>query len=122
MSNSPNVRNPRTGELDHHLTPASPAEVTAACEKLRGAQQKWQACGLEKRIAILKAFGEEVARGRDALTQALVQDTGRRGISIMEVDSLTPSIERWATIARANEAPEEGRSTALPFITYSPPP
>lgn len=113
------TRNPRTGELDHHITPACRAEVATNCGQLRSAQAKWAALGLEGRISILQNFAEELKQGRQSVIDALVRDTGRRGISIMEVDSLAPSIERWASIARAHEAPEEGRSTALPFITYT---
>jgi len=35
------VRNPRTGEIDLHITPASAEEIAAICAKLRQAQESW---------------------------------------------------------------------------------
>ncbi len=113
------VRNPRTGKTDYQFTPASRAEVTEACRQLRQRQEKWHAGGLERRIATLSAFGEALKGNRGELTDALVDDTGRHGISVMEVDSIGPAIERWIKIATDHPEPVMGRSSSLPFITYS---
>ena len=112
------VRNPRTGLIDYHFTPANAADIKNACLKLRAAQPTWREMGLEGRIKSLLAFGAALKDKRKELINSLINDTGRQGISIMEVDTIAPAIDRWIKIARAESAPFEGRSTALPFITY----
>ncbi|PCI46778.1 MAG: aldehyde dehydrogenase [Alphaproteobacteria bacterium] len=113
------VRNPRTGLRDYQFTATGKTGIQQACQQLRTAQKNWLACGLDKRISILLAFGEAIKDDRKELIEALVTDTGRQGLSIMEVDIIAPGIDRWVRIAKEARAPAQGRSTALPFITYS---
>jgi len=112
------VRNPRSGLIDYSITPAGRADIAAACHDLRDRQKAWHQQGLDHRIATLRAFGAAVKHQRTQMVESLINDTGRRGISIMEVDTITPAIERWIKIAADGEQVTEGRSTALPFITY----
>lgn len=113
------VRNPRTGQMDYKFTPTSEAAIKKTCHQLRQNQIRWQTCGLDKRISSLLSFSDALKENRNELIEALAQDTGRMGLSIMEVSSIAPSIERWIKIATDLRAPSQGTSTALPFITYS---
>ncbi len=113
------TRNPRTGLMDYQFTANSKTDIRQTCQKLRAARKNWCDSGLDYRISILRSFGTALKDNHKELTQALVQDTGRLGISIMEVDSIAPSIERWVKIATDAQEPTHGVSTALPFISYS---
>ncbi|MBL4800260.1 MAG: aldehyde dehydrogenase family protein [Emcibacter sp.] len=113
------VRNPRSGLVDYHFTPANQTHIENACHRLRAAQEAWQDNGLENRIATLRAFAKGLTDNRKILVEALVQDTGRLGLSLLEVDSIAPAIERWITIATEATPSTQGTSTALPFISYT---
>ncbi|RMB12230.1 aldehyde dehydrogenase family protein [Eilatimonas milleporae] len=112
------VRNPRTGVCDYDITPAERAEVEAAAARLRTGQTAWAAAGLDHRLDVLKTFAARLAERRGEVIDALTADTGRLGISVMEVDGIGPSIDRWAAIARAEAEDPTGTSTAMPFLSY----
>ena len=113
------VRNPRTGEADYSFTPASRSAVEDACKGLRAAREAWASADLDHRIGILRQFAKALEENKQVLVDALVDDTGRRAISIVEVDIVAPAIERWAEISKSLEEDPEGRSSALLFITYT---
>ena len=113
------VTNPRTGKVDFHITPASADDVKSACRVLRASQPHWQSKPLAERAQILLQFSEKIAEHRDVMVAALSEDTGRYGLSIMETDGVASSINRWIKTAEMLNVPSEGRSTSLPFITYS---
>lgn len=120
MSSRPEIptRNPRSGRVDYHFAPAGAAAVATECDRLRQGQNSWLQGGLDHRAAALRAFAKALTDGRDTLIEALVTDTGRKAISIVEVDIIGPAIERWINIAEGLEDAPEQRSVALPFITY----
>lgn len=113
------VANPRTGQVDFHITPASSDDVKAECQALRIHQAKWCQQTLAHRTEILLQFAAKIAEHRDAMIAALTEDTGRYGLSIMETDGVSASINRWIKTAEMLDVPSEGRSISLPFITYS---
>ncbi len=113
------VANPRTGEVDSYITPISPEEVGVRCQELRQNQTAWANLSLSERAIVLRTFANALNENAHEITQALINDTGRRGLSIMEVGTIGPAIERWIKIAEEAEKPQDGRSSALPFITYS---
>ena len=82
------VRNPRTGERDYLLKPATPDEVAATADRLRMNQPAWLDLGLEKRVAALNAFADAVQDNRQAIFDALCADTGRVLITHIEIDNL----------------------------------
>ena len=112
------VTNPRTGQVDDFITPASIDEVSAHCQSLRNHQQKWAERPLNGRIKVLREFAKSIDTYAQPINKALTQDTGRRGLSIMEVGTIGAAIERWIKIA-INETAQNGQSSTLPFITYS---
>jgi len=113
------VANPRTGQMDFHITPASTDDVKAECQTLRIHQAQWSQQTLAHRIETLLTFAAKITELRDAMIEALTIDTGRYGLSIMETDGVAASINRWIKTAEMLNVPSEGRSTSLPFITYS---
>ena len=93
------IINPRTGLADYAIAPLSPDDLAALATRMRAAQAGWAARPIEERGAILKRLGAAITRHREALTAALCADTGRAGISRMEVDSIAGMLARWATSA-----------------------
>jgi len=113
------VANPRTGKVDFHITHASADDVKAECQALRTHQAIWCQQTLTHRAETLLQFAAKITEHRDAMIAALTEDTGRYGLSIMETDGVASSINRWIKTAEMLNVPSEGRSTSLPFITYS---
>jgi acyl-CoA reductase-like NAD-dependent aldehyde dehydrogenase len=111
MSSIP-VRNPRTGEVDYWITPLN---VSEQCGRLRAAQPAWRAARLEHRISVLQQWKQAIQNHREALIQALVADTGRFGVSVLEVDSVLSSLDRWCQLA-PGLLQETEKTTAIPFI------
>jgi succinate-semialdehyde dehydrogenase / glutarate-semialdehyde dehydrogenase len=115
MKPSIGVRNPRTGKVDYWITPPMIDELAEQCKRLRNAQIDWQQRGLAARIEALQQWKQAVQAHRDELIQALVADTGRLSVSVLEVDSLLGSLDRWCRLAPDLLQGEE-RNTAIPFI------
>ncbi|MEH2146948.1 aldehyde dehydrogenase family protein [Nostoc sp.] len=109
------VRNPRTGKFDYVIIPPPPKLVVQQCKRTRRAQVRWQQLGLEGRIAALQQWKEAILSGRDRLTEALVNDTGRLSTSVLEIDSFLSSIDRWCRLA-PELLQESTKNTAIPFI------
>ena len=113
------VVNPRTGVVDYRIAPASRDKVKRECLTLRDHQPHWHGKSLAERTQILLKFATTIAAHRNEMIAALTKDTGRYGLSVMETDGVAASIKRWIKTAEALDIPSEGRSTALPFITYA---
>ncbi|MDZ7993997.1 MAG: aldehyde dehydrogenase family protein [Nostoc sp. EfeVER01] len=109
------VRNPRTGKFDYVIIPQPPRLVVQQCKRTRRAQVRWQKLGLEGRIEALQQWKDAIISGRDRLTEALVNDTGRLSASVLEIDSLLSSIDRWCRLA-PELLQESAKNTAIPFI------
>ncbi len=110
MSSIP-VRNPRTGEIDYWITPP---KLSEECDRLRMAQPAW-AESLERRISALQQWKQAIQTHREALLTALVADTGRFGVSVLEIDSVLSSLDRWCKLA-PELLQEIEKPTAIPFI------
>ncbi|MEH2382351.1 MAG: aldehyde dehydrogenase family protein [Nostoc sp.] len=109
------VRNPRTGKFDYVIIPAPPKLLVQQCKRMRRAQVRWQELGLEGRIEALQQWKQAILSGRDRLTEALVNDTGRLSVSVLEIDSFLSSIDRWCRLA-PELLQESAKNTAIPFI------
>ncbi|MBG1243208.1 aldehyde dehydrogenase family protein [Nostoc sp. NZL] len=115
MTNPIEVRNPRTGKFDYVIIPPPPRLLAQQCKRTRRGQVRWQQLGLEGRIEALQQWKEAILTGRDRLTEALVNDTGRLSTSILEIDSFLSSIDRWCKLA-PDLLQESAKNTAIPFI------
>jgi len=115
MSKPIEVRNPRTGKYDYVIIPPPAKLLAQQCSRLRRAQKSWLQIGLQGRIEALQQWKQAILSKRDKLTEALVADTGRLSISVMEIDSFLSSIDRWCGLApKLLQDFEKG--TAIPFI------
>jgi len=112
------VRNPRTGEADHTIEPLTANDLRAVAERLRAAQPAWAALGADGRADVLRRWAGAIAGDQAPLTDALFADTGRRGISKLEVSGTVQLIERWAARAPDLIHESEGgeRPTAFPGV------
>ncbi|OYY90958.1 MAG: aldehyde dehydrogenase [Sphingomonas sp. 28-66-16] len=112
------IRNPRTGLDDHRIDPLDSVTIDDLATSLRHRQPDWAARSPETRAGILRRLAEAIDRHREALAEALTIDTGRRAISIIEVDGTIRAIDRWAARAPAliaSHSPDP-RSSAVPGI------
>lgn len=109
------VRNPRTGKFDYTIAPPSNTLLEQQCLRLRQAQVHWQKIGIEGRIQALQQWKQGIISQRDRLTAALVNDTGRLSISVLEIDSFLSSIDRWCRLA-PELLQESEKNTSIPFI------
>ncbi|MHC5933920.1 aldehyde dehydrogenase family protein [Nostoc sp.] len=109
------VRNPRTGKSDYVIIPPPAKLLVQQCKRTRRAQVGWQQLGLEGRIEALQQWKQAILSGRDRLTEALVNDTGRLSVSVLEIDSFLSSIDRWCRLA-PELLQESAKNTAIPFI------
>ncbi|MEA5534274.1 aldehyde dehydrogenase family protein [Crocosphaera sp. XPORK-15E] len=115
MTNPIEVRNPRTGKLDYTIVPPSSNWLEQQCLRLRQGQKHWLKMGVKGRIAALQQWKQAILSERDRLTEALVNDTGRLSISVMEIDSFLSSIDRWCQLV-PELLSESTKSTTIPFI------
>ena len=115
------VINPRTGEPDYEIEPLGEAGVKAVTERLRRGQPAWAALSPMERAGHLRALAEAIGRHADALAAAIAADTGRGGISRIEVGSAIGLLNRWADAAPGliERAEQRDRPTAIPTITTS---
>jgi succinate-semialdehyde dehydrogenase / glutarate-semialdehyde dehydrogenase len=113
------VRNPRTGQVEFELAPATREEVAAEAQRLRSAQPAWAALGPEARAEALRRWAKAVEAHRGALVEALAADTGRWRISEIEIDGLPRTLRRWADRGPALLAELAGkdRPSATPGVT-----
>ncbi|HEY9606562.1 MAG TPA: aldehyde dehydrogenase family protein [Allocoleopsis sp.] len=110
------VRNPRSGKVDYWITSPTPDELAVQCTGLREAQIDWQQGGLDQRIEALQQWKQAILTHKDKLLDALVTDTGRLSVSVLEIDSFISSLDRWCRLAPKLLAKEEEKATAIPFI------
>ncbi len=123
MRSALSVRNPRTGEADFVLQPLERDEVAREHAAVADGQRGW-AQDLGTRVATLRAWGEELARSRAAIAEALTVDTGRRALSYAEVDIIIAAVERWCRLAPELLVPPSRCASEVPGIglgwTYAP--
>lgn len=114
------IKNPRTGAHDYEIMPPSAKEVSAIASRLRRAQPRWEAMGVDARAQVLLSFADKLAGYREELISCLAQDTGRHFISIVEVDGAIGAIRRWAKSAPAliESMKDEGQSMAMPHLKF----
>ncbi|MBD2253033.1 aldehyde dehydrogenase family protein [Nostoc parmelioides] len=115
MTKTIEVRNPRTGKFDYVIIPPPPRLLAQQCNRARRAQSRWQELGVEGRIAALQQWKQAILSRREQLTEALVNDTGRLSITVLEIDSFIASIDRWCGLA-PELLQESAKNTSIPFI------
>jgi succinate-semialdehyde dehydrogenase / glutarate-semialdehyde dehydrogenase len=114
------VRNPRTGQVDCHITPPTAAQIAQLSAQLRAAQRAWGAAPLEHRIGIMRTWAERLRAHRDALVAADSIDTGYGQISRVAPDMVIGSIMGHSARAPAlfAQAKRSGVSPGAPHVSY----
>lgn len=93
------VINPRTGEPDYEIAAMEADAVAAEARRLRGAQPKWRALGIEARADAMRGLADALERHANSVTAALEVDTGRRKLARSEVLGVIGSMRGWAALA-----------------------
>ena len=120
MTETLSVRNPRTGEHDHHIGVADAAALTPIADALRTRQPAWRAAGVAARIEVLKEFRDRLLADAEAVVAALSADTGRHALARGELAGLAGSIDRWCQLAPALLEETERPSQVLPHVGIRP--
>jgi acyl-CoA reductase-like NAD-dependent aldehyde dehydrogenase len=110
------VRNPRNGQFDYTFEIPTAKAVKKTCQILRGGQTDWFSAGIAHRIAGLQAWKIALEKHREALVEAITHDTGRRTESVLEVQLLFSSIDRWCSIADEFFKATVKKPSSVPFI------
>lgn len=95
------VQNPRSGEFDYELEPASPDAIAAAAASLRANQPAWQALGAEVRATVLLKWAEALKAEMAGIVGQLSIDTGRVAIAKVELFGVIGTLQRWASLGPA---------------------
>lgn len=98
MSTIP-VRNPRSGDIDHQITPPSAQRLDETAARLRAAQPAWASLTVQARMERLSRWADALEAQHAALAHALEVDTGRRRLADLEVQGAIASIRGWAMSA-----------------------
>jgi succinate-semialdehyde dehydrogenase / glutarate-semialdehyde dehydrogenase len=110
------IRNPRTGQYDYEINILSAEEVKERCANLKQGQQQWAEAGINKRIEALQQWKLSVEKHKRDLLKAICTDTGRKWESVLEVDLMASSIDRWCGIAKDIFQPSPQKNSSIPFI------
>jgi len=112
------VRNPRTGEIDYHVTPPTRDELEAECRSLREAQNYWADAPLADRIGVMLKWAEAVDARREQIVKAEAEDTGRWRISSESPDAVIWGIRGWCERAEGiiQDALNVGKSSTMPDV------
>jgi succinate-semialdehyde dehydrogenase / glutarate-semialdehyde dehydrogenase len=89
------VRNPRTGQNDYEILEQTEAEIGSKCAILKANLSAWAQKTPEQRGAVLQSWKSALEAHRVALLAALIDDTGRRAISIIELSGFFGMMDRW---------------------------
>lgn len=110
------VRNPRTGQYDYNINILSPHQVKEECDALRSYQQQWFYAGIDARINALQQWKAAVEKNKQQLINAICIDTGRKWETVLEVDLVASSINRWCAIAKEIFIEPTQKKSSVPFI------
>jgi succinate-semialdehyde dehydrogenase / glutarate-semialdehyde dehydrogenase len=111
-----NTRNPRTGKYDYDMPVLVAEGVKEQCLAARAQQPAWQQAGIDARIAALQEWKQAVITHQQALTDALCTDTGRKWETLLEVELVAASIDRWCRIAKDFFQAPVQKDSSIPFI------
>lgn len=116
QDNTLKVRNPRSGKVDAEIVTTSVDQLDRLVALARQAQPGWKALGLERRIAVLANWRDNIAAAQEPLIGAVSHDTGRRAESLREAGNMGKWIDRWSDAAR-HALIEQETPTSNPAFT-----
>ncbi|MEO0574797.1 MAG: aldehyde dehydrogenase family protein [Pseudomonadota bacterium] len=116
MSETLNVRNPRTGALDYQITVQQDPALANVVKGLRRAQPEWASAGVAHRVDVMRQW-QTALRSRQAdIVAALATDTGRSVIAQGEFFGLIGMIDRWCALAPDLLEERSRQSVAMPDV------
>ena len=110
------VKNPRTGQYYYEIFPPTFEELSTKTKFMRESQVAWKELGVEHRIKALQAWKEVVNEHREELIDAICMDTGRKWETVLEVDLVASSIDRWSNLSRSFFSITERKTSSIPFL------
>ncbi|MEJ1966719.1 MAG: aldehyde dehydrogenase family protein [Gammaproteobacteria bacterium] len=112
------VRNPRTGEIDLHITPPTGEEIAAICKRLREGQRRWAKRSLDERIKAMSAWALEIQKNSAAIAEADGTDTGFSDTSRASPFIVALSIRGWCEDVEQilERAQISGSSPVMPAV------
>jgi succinate-semialdehyde dehydrogenase / glutarate-semialdehyde dehydrogenase len=110
------IRNPRSGLYDYEIEILTDTAVKEQCHILRTHQKEWADKGIDKRIEVLQLWKNTVENNKEKLVEALCIDTGRKWETILEVNLVASSIDRWCGIAKEYLIAPHQKDSSIPFI------
>ena len=112
------VRNPRTGEIDFHITPPTGEEIAATCRRLREGQRRWAKRPLDERIEAMSAWAREIQKNSAAIAEADGIDTGFSDTSRASPFIVALSIRGWCEDVKQilERAQISGPSPVMPTV------
>ena len=110
------VKNPRTGQYYYEIFPPTFEELQTKTNFMRESQAAWKELGVEHRIKALQAWKVIVEENKEELIDALCMDTGRKWETVLEVDLVASSIDRWSNISRDFFSTTERKTSSIPFL------
>jgi succinate-semialdehyde dehydrogenase / glutarate-semialdehyde dehydrogenase len=110
------IKNPRTGQYYYEIFPPTFEELKSKISTMRDAQVAWKELGIDHRIKVLQAWKEVVAEFKEELIDAICMDTGRKWETILEVDLVSSSIDRWSNISKEFFSVIERKTSSIPFL------
>ena len=116
MPSTLSIKNPRTGKFDHEIELLSSEAIHANCLRLRSGQSDWLEMGICGRIQIMQRWKSSIQDHKESIIDSLCVDTGRYHESVLEVNLLLSSIDRWCQIGEDFFSMNRKKSTSIPFI------
>ena len=112
------VRNPRTGEIDFHITPPTGDEIAAICRTLREGQRRWARRPLDERIKAMSAWAAEIQKNSARIAEADGTDTGFSDTSRASPFIVALSIRGWCEDVKQilERAQITGASPVMPTV------
>lgn len=110
------IKNPRTGQYYYEIFPPTFDDLKYKTKSMRKAQVVWKESGIEHRITTMKAWKDVVIKNKEKLIDALCMDTGRKWETILEVDLVATSIDRWSNIAKDFFSETSRKKSSIPFL------
>jgi succinate-semialdehyde dehydrogenase / glutarate-semialdehyde dehydrogenase len=111
------VRNPRTGKNDFAFEESSFDQLQTQALAMRQAQNLWRKKSVEERIAAMQQWKQAVSDHKEELLAALSIDTGRYWETVLEVDLVASSIDRWCGIAKDFLVAAPQKKSSIPFLS-----
>ena len=116
MTETIDVRNPRTGEFDYQIEVADDATIEAAAARLRAGQREWLDMGVTGRIEVLQRWKQAIVDHTTEIRDAVRADTGRRFVADRETNALVGFIDRWCTDAPELFETRSNMSKTMPDV------